>query len=522
MLKLNLDDTFTRNLPADPISENYRRQVPGACYSYVNPKPVSEAALIAWSEEVSSLLGIQIQGDHAEEWLEILSGNKNVSGFKPYAQCYGGHQFGHWAGQLGDGRAINIAEIKTESSNYILQLKGAGPTPYSRSADGLAVLRSSIREFLCSEAMYHLGIPTTRALSLVSSGEEVMRDMLYDGNSKPEPGAIVCRVAPTFIRFGNFQLFLARKDHKNLQVLMDYTLNQFYPECGQAGKAAYLNMFKAICERTLDMIIHWQRVGFVHGVMNTDNMSILGQTIDYGPYGWLEGYDHGWTPNTTDRQHKRYRYGQQASIGLWNLAQLASAFHPIIDDQEALQAILDAYQSDFHQKYTLMMAQKLGLHSNTEQIKSIISTLLETLHLAETDMTIFFRALSEVQFDDSAASALSKIHQAFYQPEDITGLVLQKWTQWFESYIELLPNESTAIAQRMSTMQHSNPKYVLRNYMAQLAIEEAEKGNYTLIESFMDMLKQPYTEQPKYDKWYAKRPEWARHKVGCSMLSCSS
>ena len=391
MLNLNLDDTFTRNLPADPIVENYRRQVPGACYSYVNPKPVSEPILIAWSEEVSSLLGIQIQSDHAQEWLDILSGNKNIKGFKPYAQCYGGHQFGHWAGQLGDGRAINIAEIKTGTGNYILQLKGAGPTPYSRSADGFAVLRSSIREFLCSEAMYHLGIPTTRALSLVLSGEEVMRDMLYDGNSKPEPGAIVCRVAPTFIRFGNFQLFLARKDYNNLRVLMAYTLKQFFPECGQPGKEAYLNMFKVICERTLDMIIHWQRVGFVHGVMNTDNMSILGQTIDYGPYGWLEGYDHGWTPNTTDRQHKRYRYGQQASIALWNLAQLASAFHPIIEDQEALQSILDAYQSDFHQKYTLMMAQKLGLNSNTANIKSLISTLLETLHLAETDMTIFFR-----------------------------------------------------------------------------------------------------------------------------------
>ena len=522
MLRLNINDTFTKELPADPIEENYRRQVPEACYSYVQPTPVKRPALIAWSEDVADLLGIKLTPDTEYKFRDLLSGNSSLEGFKAYAHCYGGHQFGHWAGQLGDGRAINIAELSHQNRQWVLQLKGAGPTPYSRSADGLAVLRSSIREFLCSEAMYYLGVPTTRALSLVTTGEQVTRDMLYDGNPKEEPGAIVCRVAESFLRFGNFQIFLARNDKKNLQKLMDYTLKHFFPAIGPPSKEAYISMFQEISDRTLDMIIHWQRVGFVHGVMNTDNMSILGLTIDYGPYGWLEGYDYGWTPNTTDAQNRRYRFGQQASVGLWNLAQLASAFHPLIEDKERIEAVLDSYRTKFQDKFFSMMMAKLGLDGTHELDKKILSKLIETLHLSETDMTIFFRELIKVHKDLSPKDALGKVHLAFYEPYMVKDAVETNWINWFELYINRLKESDTDVSERIQLMQDSNPKYVLRNYMAQVAIEKAEKGDYSLIEELSEMLKTPYTDNPKYDHWYKKRPEWARHKVGCSMLSCSS
>ncbi|MBF4986406.1 YdiU family protein, partial [Nonlabens mediterrranea] len=244
----------------------------------------------------------------------------------------------------GDGRAINLFVMVHNDQRWAWQLKGAGPTPYSRNGDGFAVLRSSIREHLCSEAMHHLGVPTTRSLSLSLSGEQVLRDMLYDGHAAHEKGAIVCRVAPSFIRFGNFELAAAQGNTDLLKQLTDYTIKTFYSQITTTGKEAYLQFFKEVTDRTLDMIIHWQRVGFVHGVMNTDNMSILGLTIDYGPYGWLEPYDHGWTPNTTDRQNKRYRYGAQPEIGLWNLLQLANALYELIEDGPALEKILNSYK----------------------------------------------------------------------------------------------------------------------------------------------------------------------------------
>jgi uncharacterized protein YdiU (UPF0061 family) len=522
MIPFNIYDTFTAALPADPVKENYRRQVKGACFSYVKPTPVRAPKLVAWSDEVAKLLGIERKAIYEEELLEIFAGNKSIEDFNSYAQCYGGHQFGHWAGQLGDGRAINIAEVRHLRKQWILQLKGAGPTPYSRSADGLAVLRSSVREFLCSEAMYYLGVPTTRALSLVTTGEDVTRDMLYDGNPKDEPGAIVCRVAESFLRFGNFQILLAQNDKENLQKLIDYTLTQFFPEIGKPSKSSYIELFRTISQRTLDMIIHWQRVGFVHGVMNTDNMSILGLTIDYGPYGWLEGFDYGWTPNTTDAQNRRYRFGQQPSVGLWNLAQLASAFHPLIEDKAALEAILDEYRSNFQTQFFEMMMAKLGLSGNQDSDKRILSKLIETLHLAETDMTLFFRHLIKVKKEHSAKEGLTIVQDAFYKLSDISDSVEKNWMEWFQLYTDRLKQMELDEDQRTAMMSKNNPKYVLRNYMAQLAIEKAEKGDFTILNELSEMLKQPYEEAPQYEHWFEKRPEWARHKVGCSMLSCSS
>jgi len=286
-MKLNIKDTFNKELPADKIRQNTRRQVSEACYSYVAPSIKSQPTLIHVSKEMLAAIGLTEEDATSQEFLEVFGGVKTMEGTDPYAMCYGGHQFGNWAGQLGDGRAINLMEVEHDGQHWALQLKGAGPTPYSRRADGRAVLRSSIREHLCSEAMFHLGVPTTRSLSLCLTGDEVMRDMMYDGNAADEKGAVVCRVAPSFIRFGNFQIFASRGDVENLRKLTDYTIQHFFPKIKVGTKESYGQFFNEVLDRTLTMVMHWQRVGFVHGVMNTDNMSILGLTIDYGPYGFF-------------------------------------------------------------------------------------------------------------------------------------------------------------------------------------------------------------------------------------------
>ena len=462
-------------------------------------------------------LGFSDEDIQSKEFLLYVTGNANIENSKPFAMCYAGHQFGNWAGQLGDGRAINLGEIK----NWALQLKGAGPTPYSRTADGLAVLRSSIREYLCSEAMHNLGIPSTRSLSLSLTGDQVLRDVLYNGNPAYEKGAIVSRVAKTFLRFGNFELFAARNDLKNLKTLTDYTIKNHFSRLGNPCKEVYLKFFQEVTNKTLEMIIHWQRVGFVHGVMNTDNMSILGLTIDYGPYGWLEGFDLGWTPNTTDKQHKRYRYGNQPNIGLWNLYQLANALYPLIDEAAPLEKILEGYKSSFAQKSLETMRAKLGLFLAEKTDINLIQSLEDNLQVIEIDMTIFFRLLSSFK-KEQPEKGIELIQDAFYTPDKLVGEILNDWKHWFVSYAKRLEKENISYEEREQRMKTTNPKYVLRNYMAQLAIDKADKGDISLVKEIYELLKKPYSEQPEFEHWFAKRPEWARHKVGCSMLSCSS
>ncbi|MCK8479378.1 protein adenylyltransferase SelO [Psychroserpens algicola] len=520
-MQLNTKNSFTQNLPADPILENSRRQVKSACFSYVIPKSPSQPEILHVSRDMAKTLGITEADISTKAFLNVFSGQQVLENTRPYAMCYGGHQFGNWAGQLGDGRAINLFEVEHDNKHWAVQLKGAGETPYSRTADGLAVLRSSIREYLCSEVMFYLGVPTTRALSLALTGDDVLRDMMYDGNAAYEKGAIVTRVAPSFIRFGSFEIFAARQDHKTLKTLVDYTIKHHFPHLGLPSKATYIQFFAEVSQRTLEMIIHWQRVGFVHGVMNTDNMSILGLTIDYGPYGWLEGFDFGWTPNTTDNQHKRYRYGNQPNIGLWNLYQLANALYPLIEDTEPLEDILETYKGDFEKKSLEMMRSKLGLAQNDDQDSMLIQDLEDALLLTETDMTLFFRNLSNFKKGDGA-KGLDIVKDAFYIPNDIADNVAQQWRDWFKAYDSRLENELLSDEKRKVNMNATNPKYVLRNYMAQLAIDDANKGDYKRIDELFQLLKQPYAEQPEYEKWFAKRPDWAKHKVGCSMLSCSS
>lgn len=462
-MKLNIKNTFTKELPADPILENTRRQVANACYSFIKPTPTEKPQLIHASEEVAELLGITKDDLASSEFLNVFTGNSILENTQPYAMCYGGHQFGNWAGQLGDGRAINLTEVNYNKQQWALQLKGAGATPYSRTADGLAVLRSSIREYLCSEAMFHLGVPTTRALSLSLSGDDVLRDMLYDGNAAYEKGAIVCRVAPNFIRFGSFEILAAREDVKTLTKLVDYTIQHFYTHLGKPSKETYLAFFKEITTKTLDMIIHWQRVGFVHGVMNTDNLSIQGLTIDYGPYGWLEPYDYDWTPNTTDKQNKRYRYGNQPNIGLWNLLKLANALFPLIEEAAPLEAILESYKTDFEAKQLEMMKAKIGLSISDKEDQNLIQELEKNLHISETDMTLFFRKLSNVNSNDTIIEALTKITDAFYNPQEIEGVLKEKWEVWFQKYTTRLQKEKLSDSDRKKAMNLVNPKYSTGN-----------------------------------------------------------
>ena len=519
-MKLHLNDTFNQQLPADSNVSNTRRQVFDAAFSFVSPRVPSHPKLLHVADEVAELLGISQAETQSLDFLNLVSGSSVYPDSKPYAMAYAGHQFGNWAGQLGDGRAINLFEILNNNQRWTLQLKGAGETPYSRTADGFAVLRSSIREHLCSEALYYLGVPTTRSLSLVTTGDKVLRDVLYNGNAAYEDGAVVCRVAPSFIRFGNFQLFAARKDIKNLKTLADYTIQYFYPEITTSGKEKYLQFYQEVVNRTVEMVLHWQRVGFVHGVMNTDNMSILGLTIDYGPYGWLEDYDPDWTPNTTDAEGRRYRFRNQPDIALWNLVQLGNALYPLIEDIASMEQVLNSYSQQFDSQFPILQQQKLGLLAEYDaHFQDELTTLLTA---SETDMTIFYRNLANVVKTDTSYEALAKITLAFYQPDKIVTTLQTSWLNWMELYLEKIKAEVLSDEERKQAMNHINPKYVLRNYMAQLAIEAAEKEDYTLIDELYTLLINPYDEQPQYEKWFAKRPDWARHKVGCSMLSCSS
>jgi uncharacterized protein YdiU (UPF0061 family) len=488
--ELQFEDRFVRALPADPVLHNVPRQAPGAAYTRVDPTAVAAPRLLGWSERLGEYLGIARPSD-----AEVLAGNRLLPGMKPYAARYGGHQFGTWAGQLGDGRAITLGEITaTDGSRQELQLKGAGRTPYSRTADGRAVLRSSLREFVCSEAMHFLGVPTTRALSLAATGEPVIRDMFYDGHPAPEPGAVVCRVAPSFVRFGNFQIHAAHNEIDALKQLAEY----LFP--GQD----VVSWYTELCRKTALLMVDWMRLGFVHGVMNTDNMSILGLTIDYGPYGWLEGYDPQWTPNTTDAPTLRYCYGNQPQIAQWNLARLGEALLPLVKDANPLEGGLAFYAETFNAGWKRALAHKLGFEALDQPgDDELVSDLFSLMYQTETDFTIFFRNLATLD-----------VAPAFYsQPPK------EAWESWLRRYAARCKD---APRDRVERMNRVNPKYVFRNYLAQLAIDALEKDDASVMERLLAVLERPYDEQPAHQDLAVRRPEWARQRPGCSALSCSS
>ncbi len=528
---LSFDHSFVRELPADPLLTNVPRAVRNACYTRVDPTPVPAPQLLAWADAVGEMLGIARPDSPNGPVAEVLAGNRVLPGMQPYAARYGGHQFGQWAGQLGDGRAITLAEVVSpDGMRQELQLKGAGTTPYSRTADGRAVLRSSVREFLCSEAMHHLGVPTTRALSLVATGEAVVRDMFYDGNPQAEPGAVVCRVAPSFVRFGNFEILAAQGELDTLKCLADYVIGGHFPELGAPSPATYARWFEEICRRTALLITDWMRVGFVHGVMNTDNMSILGLTIDYGPYGWLEGYDPQWTPNTTDAQGRRYCYGNQPQIAQWNIVQLANALYPLIEDKALLEQGLAVFAATFERAWQRALAAKLGLTSldqaGDDELKRELFDLLQEV---ETDFTLFFRLLAAVRVDGAADAAddgalVEPLRRAFYTEDAFAPEHCSRLAGWLRRYIARVRQDQGGVpaSERVERMNRVNPKYVLRNYLAQQAISALESGDASVAERLMAVLQRPYDEQPGHDELADRRPEWARHKPGCSALSCSS
>lgn len=533
--ELSITQNFTEQLPADNKVDSTPRNVLQACYSWQTPKKFSQPCLRSVSKEAAALIGLTNESDWQNpEFTQVFSGQKILADMKPYACCYGGHQFGHWAGQLGDGRAINLGEVQTATGHWSLQLKGAGPTPYSRTADGLAVLRSSIREFICSEAMYHLNVPTTRALSLITTGESVQRDMFYSGKPQWEPGAIVCRMAASFIRFGSFEIFAARRDYHSLQQLMDYCIEYEFPQLIEVWQkdrvAAYIAWFEQVCDSTIDMIIGWMRVGFVHGVMNTDNMSIHGLTIDYGPYGWLDNYDPEWTPNTTDQQG-RYRYANQAGIAQWNLLQLANAIYPLIKNSKPLEKTLNSFQDIFLKRHQKMLMDKLGLIDiGRKEDKELLEKTNRLLKNCQLDMTLFYRQLSHFDLENplSIKEQAAWFEVLSYQ-QQITGKnlstqQLQAACTWWQQYLDRceIQKDHLKPEQRRKIMSANNPAIIPRNYLTQQVIELAEQDDYSELEALMKAIQKPYQDLPEHKRFSNKRPEWALKKPGCSSLSCSS
>ncbi|MGB3394365.1 MAG: YdiU family protein [Stenotrophomonas sp.] len=511
------DNRFIRELPGDAEAGPRRREVSGALWSPVSPTPVAAPRLLVHSPEVAALLGFDAASVQEPGFAEVFGGNALYPGMQPWAANYGGHQFGHWAGQLGDGRAISLGELLADGRRWELQLKGAGLTPYSRGADGRAVLRSSIREFVCSEAMHHLGVPTTRALSLVATGEAVVRDMFYDGHPRAEPGAVVCRVAPSFIRFGSFELPAARGELALLRQLVDFCIDRDFPQL-PPGPSRDGDWFAEVCTRTAATVAQWMRVGFVHGVMNTDNMSILGLTLDYGPYGWVEDYDPDWTPNTTDVQGRRYRFGTQMQVAYWNLVRLAQALSPLFDEAAPLQVGLDAFQAQFAAEERRHLLAKLGLGDYHEGDEALMVQFRQLLHEGEMDMTLAFRALADV---DPVQPDVAVLEDAFYSAER-RAQVMPALLDWLQRHAARVRSANLPRAERRRIMHAANPLYVPRNWLLQQVIDRTEQGDVAGIDELLEVLRHPYDEQAGREAFAQRRPEWARERAGCSMLSCSS
>lgn len=507
---------FVQHFDGDQSGNLKPRQTPGMFYAKALPTPVPKVELLAWSDDLAKEL--EIAKPASQQDIDILGGNLITPSMQPYAACYAGHQFGNWAGQLGDGRAITIGELKNPNDyQWELQLKGPGPTAYSRRADGRAVLRSSLREYLMSEAMYYLGVPTTRALSLVRTGENILRDMFYDGHPAYEPGAIVMRVAPTFLRFGNYEMPAARGEIDNLQKLVDWTIEKYFPHI--EGEEKIIKWYKEVVDRTAKLMVEWLRVGFVHGVMNTDNMSILGLTIDYGPYSFVDNYDPLFTPNTTDLPGKRYAFSRQASVAKWNLGCLGGAILPLLPDQEILLKELDGYDNIFWNSYYAMMVNKTGLDTLRQDDVSLLNELEKLLQLVGPDMTIFYQLLIDMPTElENKEMAIAHFEPSFYHeiPVGQADILFD----WIKKYIHRIDSNSISAQERTQKMRKASPRFILRNYLLHQCIEDLEKGDDSLFKKLQEAMKEPYSNQ--WDEFFAKRPSWASQKAGCSQLSCSS
>nr|WP_228896662.1 YdiU family protein [Pseudoduganella aquatica] len=478
--------------------DNSFASLPPSFYTRLMPTPLPAPYLVAVSEAAAGLIGLDAAALAEQQSLDILAGNAVPASAQPLAAVYSGHQFGVWAGQLGDGRAILLGDVATASGPMELQLKGAGLTPYSRMGDGRAVLRSSIREFLCSEAMAALGIPTSRALSIAGSDQGVMRETV-------ETSAVVLRMAPSFIRFGSFEHWSSRQKPVELKVLADYVIDRFYPQL-RAEANPYAAFLAEVTRRTAVLMAHWQAVGFMHGVMNTDNMSILGDTLDYGPFGFMEAFDSKHICNHTDQQG-RYSYGMQPQIGHWNCYALGQALLPLIEEIPAAQAALDVYQPAFAAKMNELLRAKLGLATEQEGDPELMDAMFSLLQENHSDFTQFFRTLSNLKTDTDEPD--HDLRDEFVQREAFDA--------WAARYRTRLRAENSNDAERKLAMDKVNPKYVLRNYLAQIAIEKAQNKDFTEIARLLSVLQRPYDEQPEHEQYAALPPDWASHlEVSCS------
>lgn len=473
-------------------------------FSYVQPTPFeSPTKLVHFNQQAGKLLDLHPDVENDPIITDIFSGKHLLDESEPLAMLYAGHQFGHFVPQLGDGRAILLGETtNSKGDKWEIQLKGSGLTPYSRDGDGRAVLRSTIREYLCSEAMHALGIPTTRALCIVASDDEIYREQI-------ESGAMLTRLAPSHVRFGSFEVFYYRSQFEHIKTLADYVIKHHYPELLDQPNS-YAALLDEVIDRTASLIAQWQAVGFCHGVMNSDNMSVLGLTIDYGPYGFLEAYDPNYICNHSDHQG-RYAYTQQPNIGLFNLSCFAQAILPLLDNEtdkavEIAKTKLDNYQKIYVHYYAQQMRAKLGLAEELAEDEALINDLLNLMATDKIDFTIFFRTLC----DFSTSGNNNKVRDLFIQRN--------KFDEWATRYTQRLEKEQQDQPGRQQQMKQVNPKYILRNYMAEIAIRKAEDENdYSEIEKLMNLLQAPFDEHPEHEDYAGFPPDWADQiSVSCS------
>jgi uncharacterized protein YdiU (UPF0061 family) len=480
--------------------ENTYARLPAKYIQRVAPTPVPDPFLVAFSADAARLIDLDPAESERPEFAEIFAGNSLLPGSEPVAMRYAGHQFGVFVPQLGDGRAILLGEVKNvRGEKWDLHLKGAGRTAFSRFGDGRAVLRSCIREYLCSEAMHALGIPTTRALCIVGHKMEVYRETA-------EPGAVLLRLAPSHVRFGTFEVFSHRDEHDAVTTLVDYVIENHFPEL-MPEHDRYLRFFEQVVRRTARLVAEWQAVGFAHGVLNTDNMSILGLTIDYGPFGFMESFDPGFICNHSD-ELGRYAFDQQARIGYANLACLAHALSSLIPEDSLRQA-LSIYPVEFNAHIHSLMCRKIGLIRPTEDDRQLWMTLMDLLADHRCDCTIFFRKLAG--FRTAPAEKNANLTEFFDDPA--------RWLNWSTQYRQRLLEEDSCDPDRCERMNRINPKFILRNYLAQVAIDKAvHLGDFTELARLHNLLRNPYDEQPEMEQYAQAPPEWGRHLV----VSCSS
>ncbi|XP_071804558.1 protein adenylyltransferase SelO-like [Asterias amurensis] len=506
--------------PLDDIEENYIRQVSNVVFSKVFPSPMkTRSHIIALSEEVASgILDLHPDACNSEFFTAFVTGNTFLSNSVPLSHRYGGHQFGSWSGQLGDGRAVLLGEyVNSKGERWELQLKGSGLTPYSRRGDGRAVLRSSIREFLCSEAMYHLGIPTSRAVSLSVSSDPVWRDQFYDGHPKQEKAAVVLRLAPSWFRIGSLEILAKNQEIALLRKLTDFLIAQYFAEVDMSDADRYLAFFSEVVSETASMIAKWMSVGFAHGVMNTDNFSLLSLTIDYGPFGFLDSYIPEFVPNTSDDE-ALYSYEKQPDVAYFNLNKLRIALLPLVTKQQSSQLgyILEGYQGIYKICFMQLFRKKLGLTGVEEVDEYIIGFFLKLMQDTSADFTMTFHQLGALSLDNLSKN---EIPESLWALKDLQQH--ERFSDWIQDYTDRARRAGgeTRLTNREEIMNAVNPRYILRNWMAHEAIQKAEGGDYSKLHLLQTVLKTPYKVQDEAERaLFAQRPpQWAsKIRVSCS------